>query len=90
MMRLRRFVGFIFLRNLVSAILVGLLTGLLIGSLWPPKKEKSTDVILGIIGAILGGLFLAFLGGGARLVSALIFQFIGALIVILLNRLLAG
>jgi len=86
MMRFRRMLGFLFLRNLVLAVLVGLLTGLITESAMPVKKGKSQDLVWGVGGAVLASLFLVFLRGGVRLIPTLIVQVIGALVLILLSR----
>lgn len=89
-MPLRRLKGFLFFRNLLTSVLVGLLTGLLTGVIWPKKKGGSSDIVLGILGAILATFTLALLKGGVRLVPLLVLQLIGSLVLILLGRLLVS
>ena len=87
-MRARRGVGLVFIRNFILAVFVGLITGLITGSLCPPKKGKSEDWAWGIGGAVLASLLLAFLRGGPRLIPLLVVQLIGSLLLILVGRLM--
>lgn len=88
-MSLRRVGGFLFLRNLVLAVLVGLLTSLVTEAISPVKKGKSQDLFWGMAGAVLATLFLAVLPGGIRLVLLLVVQLIGSTLLILLGRLVS-
>jgi uncharacterized membrane protein YeaQ/YmgE (transglycosylase-associated protein family) len=84
----RRLFGALFLRNLVVSLIVGLLVGLITSAI--SSKKGNNDVILGILGAILAALVLAFLSRGILLVPTVIVQTIGALVLILLGRLLGA
>lgn len=89
-MWLRRVGGFLFLRNLVLVVLVGLLTSLVTEAISPVKKGKSQDLFWGMAGAVLATLFLAVLRGGIRLVPLVVVQVIGSVVLIFLGRLVAG
>jgi uncharacterized membrane protein YeaQ/YmgE (transglycosylase-associated protein family) len=79
--------GFGLFRNLFWAVIVGGLTGLVASSVSPTKKGATTDVVLGMVGAFLGGVFLSFIRFGVpRLFGVLIFQVVGALVLILVGR----
>jgi len=76
-------------RNLFLALLVGTVVGLIINSSSPSKKGGTAEVILGILGAFLGSVFLSLLRGGlpkVGLVGVLVFQTIGAIILVLIGR----
>lgn len=89
-MQRKRIFGFLFFRNLLLAVFVGLLTGVVTEAVSSRKKGKSQDLSLGIGGAILATLGLALLRGGIRLIPLLIVQFVGALLLILVGRLVAS
>lgn len=90
---IRRFFGFIALRNLFLSVVIGGLTGLIVSSVSPTKRGTTMDIVLGMVGAFLGSVFLTLLRGGVPKVAVfgvLFAQIIGALVLILFARLLGG
>lgn len=86
---MRRLAGVFFFRNFFLSLIVGALTGFVVSSISPSKKGATLDVILGVVGAFLGGLFLNILKvGPTRFFGLLLFQVLGALLVVGLGRLL--
>jgi len=83
----QRVTSFLFLRNLVLAVLVGLLTAVITEAVAPVKKGKSQDLVWGIGGAILATFLLGFLRGGIRIVPLVLVQSVGSVVLILLGRL---
>lgn len=80
-------------RNLFLAFLVGTVVGLISNASSPSKKGGAVDVLLGILGAFLENVFLTLLRGGLPkigLIGVLLFQTIGAIILVLVGRSLTG
>lgn len=80
--------------GLISTIIMGLLVGMAAGFLMKTNYPWYIDIILGIIGSIIGGwLTSLFLGvdltGGFNLTSFIV-AVIGAVIVIGISRMVTG
>jgi len=80
--------------GLISTIIMGLLVGMAAGFLMKTNYPWYIDIILGIIGSIIGGwLTSLFLGvdltGGFNLTSFIV-PVIGAVIVIGISRMVTG
>ncbi|PID59382.1 MAG: GlsB/YeaQ/YmgE family stress response membrane protein [Ignavibacteriae bacterium] len=77
--------------NLLSWILVGGIAGWLSTKIIKPQKPKGcfTGILLGIIGAVVGGLIISFLGGkgvtGFNVYSIFVATF-GAVVLIWLGK----
>jgi uncharacterized membrane protein YeaQ/YmgE (transglycosylase-associated protein family) len=76
--------------NLVLFILIGLIAGALAGRVVSGHGYGVLgDIVVGVIGAFLGGwIFAPFLGGGGALMSLLV-AFVGAMVLLWLIRLVA-
>ena len=76
--------------SLVLFILIGLIAGALAGRVVSGHGYGVLgDIVVGVIGAFLGGwIFAPFLGGGGLLMSLLV-AFVGAMVLLWLIRLVA-
>lgn len=92
--RLRDILGAAALRNFIIGFFVGAFIGLLVSVISPSKRGGATDVLLGIIGAFLGTIYLQYIRGGVvtkiENSGLILAQIIGALILILIGRLLTN
>jgi uncharacterized membrane protein YeaQ/YmgE (transglycosylase-associated protein family) len=75
-------------------ILVGLIAGALAKFVMPGDDPGGivVTIILGIVGAVVGGWLLSFigLGGGGGWIASIIAGFIGAVILLFLYRMFVG
>ena len=75
-------------------IIVGLIAGALAKLVMPGDDPGGivVTIILGIVGAVVGGWLLSFigLGGGGGWIASIIAGFIGAVILLLLYRMFVG
>ncbi len=80
--------------NIIWFLLIGLVAGVLAKAIMPgTSKEPSgwiMTIVLGIVGAVVGGLIASAIGIGGGLVTQIIVATVGAIIVIALMRLLTG
>jgi uncharacterized membrane protein YeaQ/YmgE (transglycosylase-associated protein family) len=80
--------------NIIWFLLIGLVAGALAKAIMPgTSKEPSgwiMTIVLGIVGAVVGGLIAGALGIGGGLVTQIIVATVGAILVIALMRLLSG
>ena len=75
-------------------LIIGLVAGLLAKAIMPgTSKEPSgwiLTIVLGIVGAMVGGFIARQLGIGGGLITQIIVATVGAILVIALLRLLTG
>jgi uncharacterized membrane protein YeaQ/YmgE (transglycosylase-associated protein family) len=74
----------------IWVIVIGILAGFLAGKIMRGKGYGMiVDLLLGIVGAVLGGYIFGLLGvGGGRLVWRLLTSLVGALIILFVIRLI--
>lgn len=74
--------------NLIWFLLVGLIAGWLASVVMKSPHGALGDIVIGVIGALLGGWLFGKLGisAGGGLVGAIITAFVGAILLILLLR----
>ncbi len=90
--RIKGLLGLIALRNLIFVIIIGGFIGLLVSTIFPRKTGTSRDIMLGILGAFLGNIFLSIVRSGVpqvKLGGLIIVQIIGAILIISLGRLIS-
>ena len=77
-------------RNFFLSLIAGGIVGAIIAIILPTKKGASLDIVLGVVGGFLGNLFLRFFRAGmpAGFFGATFIQAIGALVLILIGRLI--
>jgi uncharacterized membrane protein YeaQ/YmgE (transglycosylase-associated protein family) len=80
------------MENLIWFILIGLAAGFLAGTVVKGSGFGILgDLVVGVIGALLGGWIFGLLGIAAGgLLGALITAFVGAVVLLLLLRLISG
>ncbi len=78
--------------NIIVFLLVGLVAGWLAGVIMKSRYGLIGDLIVGVIGAFLGGWLLGLLGVslGGGLLGALLTALIGAIVLLFLLRLIFG
>jgi uncharacterized membrane protein YeaQ/YmgE (transglycosylase-associated protein family) len=80
--------------NIIWFLLVGLVAGVLAKAIMPgTSKEPSgwiLTIVLGIVGAVVGGFIASAIGIGGGLITQIIVATVGAILVIALLRLLTG
>jgi len=75
--------------GLIVWLLIGLAAGYLAGNVMKGRRPYGLigDLILGLLGAVVGGFLLSLLGfSGSGLIATFITAFIGAVILIFLSR----
>ena len=80
--------------SIIFWIIVGLIAGALAKFVMPGDDPGGivVTIILGIVGAVVGGWLLSFigLGGGGGWIASIIAGFIGAVILLFLYRMFVG
>ena len=80
--------------DVLTWIIVGLVAGLLASWSWAASATASLgDIIVGILGALLGGWLFGQMGWGTPfpgIAGAIFVAFIGAVVLLLIIRLLRG
>ncbi len=78
--------------NLFAAIIVGLIAGFLASKIMKTNTSLLTELILGIVGAVVGGFIASLIGLGDLMtgfnLTSIIVALIGAIIVIAVYRLI--
>ena len=76
------------IESLVWFLLIGLIAGWLANRVMKGgRKSLLADLIIGIIGALLGGWLFGLLGiGGGGLIGSILIAFVGAVVLIYLLR----
>lgn len=78
--------------NLIATIIVGLIAGWAASALMKAKTGLVTDLILGVVGSIVGGWITSLLLGvdltGGINLTSIIVAIIGAIVVIAIYRLI--
>jgi uncharacterized membrane protein YeaQ/YmgE (transglycosylase-associated protein family) len=75
--------------ELIVWLLIGLAAGYLAGSVMKGRRPYGLvgDLVLGLLGAVVGGFLLSLLGfSGSGLIATFITAFIGAVVLIFLVR----
>ncbi len=74
--------------HLIWFLLIGLLAGWLAGKVMHSKAGLLVDLVIGVLGAFLGGFLFRLLGisAGPHLLGSLITAFVGAVVLIALVR----
>ncbi len=76
--------------NLFAAIIVGLIAGFLASKIMKTNTSLLTELILGIVGAVVGGFIASLVGLGDLMtgfnLTSIIVALIGAIIVIAVYR----
>jgi len=80
--------------NIIWFLIVGLVAGALAKAIMPgTSKEPSSwllTIVLGIVGAVVGGFIASAVGIGGGLIMQIIIATVGAILLIALMRLLSG
>lgn len=78
--------------GLIAWIVVGLIAGWLAGAVMKSERGILGDIIVGLIGALIGGFVFTVLGlgGSAGLVGSIIVATIGAILLIAVTRAASG
>jgi uncharacterized membrane protein YeaQ/YmgE (transglycosylase-associated protein family) len=73
--------------GLLRTVLVGLIAGWLAGMFMKGRYSALTDIVLGIVGGVIGGFVFSLLGLTSwNLIGSIVTSFVGAVILILLVR----
>ena len=79
----------------VGWLIVGALAGMIANSIMHTNQPMMTDLILGLVGSVVGGLIIGFLGisrpegGIGGVVASLIVSVLGAVVIIAVWRAIA-